>query len=293
MSTKRNLVVVRAGDASLHPRWLLPLAERNWDLVVSYFGDDAQRYRKPEVLRLDAKGPKWPALHTLLSPGGLDWQRYERVWLPDDDLDCRGSDINRLFDLSEALGLQLAQPALSWQSHISHVITLQQPGFSVRYTSFVEVMAPLLSRSFLQRVLPTLGANLSGWGLDYLWPRLVDVPGRHSAIIDCVTVTHTRPVGGPNYAVLAQNGKNAFTEMDELLARFGITDRAQLVYGALDHEGQFSALPGDGGEAFVYRLCEGLAASARVPADALGHFMLEHIQARRDLASLLQQPRAA
>ena len=63
--SRKNLVVVRAGDNSLHPEWLDGSAERNWDLVVNYFGDDPDRYRTHDVVRIDGKGPKWPALQTL------------------------------------------------------------------------------------------------------------------------------------------------------------------------------------------------------------------------------------
>jgi hypothetical protein len=55
-----NLVVVRAGDSSLHPTWLPASGHRNWDLLVSYIGDDPENFRVPAVTRIDGKGPKWP-----------------------------------------------------------------------------------------------------------------------------------------------------------------------------------------------------------------------------------------
>ena len=63
---RRNLVIVRAGDSSLHPRWLAG-ANRNWDLLVNYFGDDPLLHRRDDVIRLDSKGPKYPALRVLLA----------------------------------------------------------------------------------------------------------------------------------------------------------------------------------------------------------------------------------
>ena len=84
---KRNLVILRGGDKSLHADWLGPVGrERSWDMVVSYFGDDPAMHQRPDVLRIDGKGPKWLGLHALLTSGQIDWQRYERIWLPDDDL---------------------------------------------------------------------------------------------------------------------------------------------------------------------------------------------------------------
>ena len=53
---RRNLVVVRAGDSSLHPGWLAGPGERNFDLVVSYFGDDPAKFKAPDVARVDQKG---------------------------------------------------------------------------------------------------------------------------------------------------------------------------------------------------------------------------------------------
>ena len=58
MARRKNLVIVRAGDSSLHEEWLQGEGERNWDLIVNYFGDDPQRYRKDDVQRIDSKGPK-------------------------------------------------------------------------------------------------------------------------------------------------------------------------------------------------------------------------------------------
>src|SRR2546423_553078 len=46
---RRNLVIVRAGDTSLHENWLAGPVDRNWDLIVSYYGDDPERFRAPDV----------------------------------------------------------------------------------------------------------------------------------------------------------------------------------------------------------------------------------------------------
>ena len=49
MAKRQNLVIVRAGNSSLHEEWLTGAEERNWDLIVNYFGDDPQRYRRDDV----------------------------------------------------------------------------------------------------------------------------------------------------------------------------------------------------------------------------------------------------
>src|SRR2546421_13104875 len=62
--TRPNLVIVRAGDHSLHPRWFDGKGDdRQWDLMVSYFGDNPVKHRDGDWPRMDIKGPKWPALY--------------------------------------------------------------------------------------------------------------------------------------------------------------------------------------------------------------------------------------
>jgi hypothetical protein len=55
-------------------------------------------------------------------------------------------------------------------------------------------MAPLIRTEVLQRVLPLFKGARFGWGLDYIWPRLMPDPVRRSAIIDAVAIDHLRPV---------------------------------------------------------------------------------------------------
>jgi hypothetical protein len=224
--TRRDLVVVRAGDDSLHRRWLRDPVERSWDLVVSYFGDDPDKFREPDCVRIDGKGPKWPALQTLLRSQPDLLCGYDYVWLPDDDIDCRADDINRLFAAARHYRLLLSQPALTPRSHFSWAVTLQHPFARIRFTNFVEIMVPCLEREFLTRLVPTMGTILSGWGLDLVWPTMAGAEADRVAIIDSVAVTHTRPIGSANYGFLKERGISALEERDALLEMHGITDPA-------------------------------------------------------------------
>lgn len=221
---RHNLVIVRAGDDSLHPCWLRGSTERSWDLIVSYFGDDPDRFREPDSIRIDGKGPKWPALQTLLQSQSNLLSRYDYIWLPDDDIDCNADDINRLFAAARKHSLLLCQPALTLRSYFHWVVTLQHPFARLRYTNFVEIMVPCFDRKFLTRLIPTMGENLSGWGLDFLWPRMTGGEPNRIAIIDTVAVTHTRPIGSANYSFLKVRGITAQDEMIALLRAHGIGD---------------------------------------------------------------------
>lgn len=289
--SRRFLVVVRAGNESLHPSWLATggaggerTLDRNWDLVVNYFGDDPDRYPSTAdgVVRIDSKGPKWPALAKLMAATRDAWSAYDYVWIPDDDLAATGEDINRMFELAAALDLQLAQPSLSWDSHFSIPLTLHNRAFKLRYSSFVEPMAPLFSRALLQRALPTFGETISGWGLDYVWPRLLPDPMRQCAILDCIQVRHTRPVGGPNYAFNRSAGVEPRREMYQLLQRHGVPGPIQLSYGGIDVTGRAHSLLAPGDESFVARLCGGYLDLAGGDAALVGAVFLDHARARTE-----------
>ena len=235
---RRNLVIVRAGNGSLHPEWIKGPDARNWDLVVNYFGDDADKYIEPDVVRIDSKGPKWPALHDLIQSHPEFISNYDYIWLPDDDLLATKADVNRLFDLARSYKLEAAQPALTWDSYYSHLTTLRNNMTRIRFTNYVEVMAPCLSSAMLRNSLPLFNSNLSGWGLDYLWPAFAENPQGGIAIIDEVTVRHTRPVGGPNYKALRETGISPWDEMRALCKAHGLGDEPVLMtHKAMRHNG--------------------------------------------------------
>ncbi|MBB5374049.1 hypothetical protein [Acidocella aromatica] len=221
---RRNLVIVRAGDNSLHPEWLKGAPSRTWDLVVNYYGDKPDIYRVPGIERIDSKGPKWPALHDLVSANPRFLEDYDYVWLPDDDLRTDAAQINLLFKIMEQQQLQVAQPALTWNSYFGHLTTIANKKFFLRYTNYVEVMAPCLSAQLLCRALPLFNFNLSGWGLDFVWTKFVAKPEIEIAIIDVVNVEHTRPVGGPNYKVLRERGISPWDELRAFCKSNGIEE---------------------------------------------------------------------
>lgn len=223
---KCNLVIVRAGDSSLHPRWLKKSGNRSWDLIISYFGDDPELYRRPDVERIDSKGPKWQGLASLLSSECDRLKKYEYIWLPDDDIDCSASDIDKIFSFMQKYRLLYAQPALGTDSFFSWPITVCNPATRLRYTNFVEVMVPCFERDFLFSCLPSMTENLSGWGLDWLWSREAAAEARRVAIIDAVRVIHTRPVGGSNYDALRKSGMTAWDELREFRKRYSIQEDA-------------------------------------------------------------------
>jgi hypothetical protein len=222
---RENLVIVRAGDQSLHPQWLAGHGDRNWDIVVNYYGDALNPYEKSDLPLIRSKGPKWPALHDLLEAHPMFLADYDYVWLPDDDLLATKQSINLLFALCKQYRLEVAQPALTWNSFYSHITTLRNPWTLIRFTNYVEVMAPCFATGMLAKALPLFKSTLSGWGLDFVWPKLASHPDTGIAIIDAVTVCHTRPVGGPNYNILKKNGISPWDELRAFCREHGLDEK--------------------------------------------------------------------
>lgn len=240
MPNRRNLVIVRAGDSSIHPQWLnVPGEERNWDLIVSYFGDDPDKFRGGDWLRIDGKGPKLRGVYDLVHSHEQLIRQYEYVWLSEDDLQCTCRGINRIFDVCRERGLKLAQPSLTRDSYFGHAIVLHSPSFRLRYTTFVEIMAPCMSIETLWRLLPTMNQNVSGWGVDFVWAKMLAGDRLGIAIIDEVQIRHTRPVGGGTlYDPLKQRGDSPWDEYRAAEKRYGIASRRYWIERAVRNSGR-------------------------------------------------------
>jgi hypothetical protein len=219
---RRNLVVLRAGDSSLHRGWLGERV-RDFDLFVSYYGNSPGRHRDTADYYEIRRGPKWAGIDELLREYGELLTGYDAFWFPDDDLETSGAVIDRMFAFFHAYRLCLAQPALTRDSYHTWDTLLQEPRCHIRYSSFVEVMAPILSREALSVCRPTFTESRSGWGLDWLWPTLCRRAGLDRiAVIDATPVRHTRPVGGELY----RNNPDLDPRRDarRLLRKYGIAE---------------------------------------------------------------------
>lgn len=189
----RYLVVARAGDHSLHSEWIHPKEFRNFDLALSYYGDQAGRYREDCQYYFQAKGTKWPKIYDLIKKLGDRIFQYEAIWFPDDDLRTHPGNISRMFELFTEQRLLLAQPALTGNSYFQ--VTAQHIDYKLRYTHFVEIMAPVFSREALRSCWHTFNKSVTGWGMEHVWAKLLGYPHKGMAILDETPVKHTRPPG--------------------------------------------------------------------------------------------------
>ena len=220
---RRNLIVVRAGDNSLHRRWMNDSRARNFDLLVSYYGKLSGRYQNRADHYHEMTGPRWPAHDWLWRNRRELFDRYDHVAFVCDDVDAVTSSWNLMFNLCEWFELDLAQPVIG--GYANHAITRPVADCVLRYTNFVEVMCPVFSKGALALCGDTFGELVSGWGLEFFWAARLPYPQFKTAVVDSVRVVHSSPTrAGPLRPVLDALGIDPVEELYGTLARLGVTD---------------------------------------------------------------------
>lgn len=242
-SSKRNLVIVRAGPSSLHNQWLdLPYERRDFDIIVSYFDETAFSCHKAQagVSAFFVKGGKWDGLYkTILNSGNL-LETYDYFWLPDDDIACTGTDVNKIFRNMADQNIRVGQPSLTLDSYFTHFLLLHCPTFKLRYSNFIEVMVPCLRSDILREILPQFEDSMSGFGLDYVWCRLPGVGKYGAAIFDDIQVCHTRPIGKILLRSMDNAGRNPKDEERSLCELYNVKmDTTPIAYSGYTRTGQF------------------------------------------------------
>jgi len=206
---RRDLVVVMAGDRSLHEA-IAP--DRTYDLWVIYYGDSeetakryaasADRFWRRKGLKIDLC--RQVLLEEVLLGEGFDYSAYRYVFLPDDDIRFeRGAqDVAALFVAAQALDADVFQPAVQ-NEHVSFQGTRQIAGAACHTVNWVENMMPAyrsdLFRSAFLGGIHALEFLKSGWGLEIVAAKLAEVAlgrGLRAYVIDACPAIHTRPVGG-------------------------------------------------------------------------------------------------
>jgi hypothetical protein len=235
---RRNLVVVRAGTGSLHAGWLAGPESRTWDLVVSCY-EPCPPEASSDVVQMFQPGGKWDGLYSTLN--AIQWrEKYDYIWLPDDDIRADVKTINAIFEQMRHYSLRVGQPSLAPGSEYTHYIFNQCSGFRIRFSNFIEIMVPCLRADALALVLPLFKGSMSGFGLDYIWCRLGEGNNRSSAIMDTISVLHSRPVGVHLQGKMALEGKTPQVEEAELRGRFDIPERPRpIAYAGYDRHGRF------------------------------------------------------
>ncbi|KAH7624396.1 hypothetical protein Ndes2526B_g00590 [Nannochloris sp. 'desiccata'] len=206
---RRNILVAPVGDDWSASVWMDRPEAATFDIIALYFGDNATYSCPLCAAVVHAKGPKW-RLYLDFS-NSEKWStlasQYDYIMLPDDDLHMNTCAINKVFSIMRTYDLIMAQPSVchargsaTWRPELH-----QTPQYLLRYTTFVEVMAPTYRMDFYHNVIRATFSKYwtyVGWGLDSVWPALLHYPKDRIAVIDAVCMRHVPSQGG-----LGTNGK--------------------------------------------------------------------------------------
>ncbi|MHC4993468.1 MAG: hypothetical protein ACYTGQ_00290 [Planctomycetota bacterium] len=178
-----RLVFTSAGDRSNLDLWL---PDKRFDLWVSYYGDEPDRYSDRADFYEMKKGAKFPKLYELAMADPERLSAYEHVWVADDDLRISGRRINRLFEIARELDLWVAQPGFLDAGKISNKVTRKRQFAYLRYTNFVEVTCPLFRTDKLLEFFEVYDPKLVGFGVDWWFMEALAPPVGKAAVIDGV-----------------------------------------------------------------------------------------------------------
>lgn len=233
----KNLLFSSVGDRSRFPEyWLDHADEREFDLWISYYGDgDGHRF-EPHVDRFfQRKGFKFQNFNHVFQHESEALEAYDSFFIIDDDIQIGTREINRLFAMRASHELEILQPAFAPPSRISHACTEKIPGALLHYTNFIEVTAPMFSKTALWNLMHHFDDRLIGWGIDYLamWANGTERISKY-AVIDAVSCVNPNPPAGEKREV----EKNS--DVDQRIQRWlevkhalGIPDVKQIVHSVV------------------------------------------------------------
>lgn len=190
---KQNCVISAVGNNSLHEQWISNGVNSNFDIHLIVYDWSYNKWYNGVDFISYRKGYKMKLVYDYLLSHPEYIEHYDYFFILDDDISTDAIGIENLFRLMKKYQLEIAQPALK-ESYYTYQQTLRDKMCTLRYTNFVEIMAPCFSRKALKSVLETFNANESAWGVEFHWPSLINSNKKDIAIIDSAPVVHTRPI---------------------------------------------------------------------------------------------------
>jgi hypothetical protein len=220
------LLIVRAGRKSIHRSWLWT-TNGLADVALSIY-DDSDVSEDDVKFIHHARGGKFPGLMAFFDAFPQVIESYDYFWLFEDDLVLPFESLQQTVNILSRFPFDLSAPSLTYYSFFTWPIAVRNSQFLFRCTNFVEVMAPIMSRTFLRRAMVAFNDNFSGWGHEWLWSRLLAETQSFAAILDSAPITHTRPFGGgPLYKNRPPEGWTPKEDMERMLAKYGLDKNVQ------------------------------------------------------------------
>lgn len=155
--------------------------------------------------------PKFELINRLLSQVNLNDYRF--ILVCDDDITVPDGFIDKFLEQQTQYDFALAQPARTHNSYLDHAIVEAVDNLSARQTRFVEI-GPIFSvrHDAFNLLLPFDEQAPMGWGLDFVWPVIIDSAGLKMGIIDAILADHSLRKPFTQY-----DGNKTFEAMQQFL----------------------------------------------------------------------------
>lgn len=205
MSQVKILVFIPVGDTCEANAWIPKLLNDESyriNFLLIYYGDDTkfrERFVSDRVKIIHDKSPsKFEKFYKYVTSGEIEIDKYDLFWIADDDIRISVESALNLFENFCAYNLEIAQPGCLGFAMGKQLVRRNQK-YKIRFTNYVDGMAPLFGKKALTLCLKTFQNCQSGRGVDHVWAALLGNPANKIAIIDNSLMYHMNP-SGSNYS---------------------------------------------------------------------------------------------
>lgn len=197
---KKNLLITSIGDnTKSFYSWYSNRMDRNFDIIFIYYGNNINT---PLINYCDtfieSKGSK---INNIKSNFHLiNFNLYDYIFMIDDDINLTYKQINKLFQVSKKMNINIATPSHSPLGKISHKVMETNDISFIRSTNFVEITCPIFSKEcfiYLFRYLKHKDI-LYEYGIDYVMSFLFFRTSEPFYIFDFIEVMNPIDLIKPN-----------------------------------------------------------------------------------------------
>lgn len=179
------LVYTSAGEHNRARSWVK--GSKGFDLWITSYADTDLNLQGIADYYNERKGGKFPNVRHAHKTWPRIFERYEAVFVMDDDLQISTADISHLFKTLFEFQLDILQPAFSQFGKWSHHVTRAKLFSYLRYSNFIEVTCPMFRMESFVNFIFVYDPVLVGWGIDHWFMQhLVGSAKSKAAIVDAV-----------------------------------------------------------------------------------------------------------
>ncbi len=229
LSFRHHAVFLQCGAGAVWGGWWQD-GRRPFDLIINHY-DSTYVGKIPcdvEFRQTGASpGTKFTAFYSLLTEYPHILEPYEYILLLDDDIQFPEGGIERLFEIVQQHGWEMAQASLSPESYGSYRVFLNPGRGGWRRVNGVEIMMPVYARRILRWVKEVFAQSVSGWGADAALAVIAMREGWRAYVVDEVVARHLKPIRGDvgaYYQMLRRHGVDHEKEFEALQRKYGFSE---------------------------------------------------------------------